>query len=231
MSTVTASISGASCSLTANASARRNGAQVIVSIPWSTTGSGYYGRARINGATVFSKYGGSTAWADFVGSGTYTLTYNNHPGAGSFSIGIDARVQAQSSGTQGNASGSVSCSIGAAEFTLTFDAAGGETPTPTKTVTWGQTYGELPAPVRDGWKFLGWFTEAEAGEEITAEGTVAITADTTLYAHWAEDAFSGVYSAQNGALRQIKEAHIVEGGTVTRLAKAYAVQDGVVSQL
>ena len=231
MATATATSGSARNSLTATASARRNGAQVIISIPWSNTGYGYYGRCRINGDTVYTKYGSDSAWADFGGSGTKTITVNNHPGAGSFSYTIQAAVQAQSAGSLSTDSDTVYCSIGAATFTLTFDPNEGETPTASKTVTFGETYGELPVPTRDGWKFLGWFTAAEEGTEITADSTVAITANTTLYAHWAEDAFSGVYAAQGGELRQIKEAYITEGGTVTRLAKAYAVQDGVVSQL
>ena len=40
----------------------------------------------------------------------------------------------------------------------------------------------LPAPIREGYAFDGWYTEPEAGTLMTAED--AFEGDTTLYAHW-----------------------------------------------
>ena len=42
----------------------------------------------------------------------------------------------------------------------------------------------LPTPKRKGYKFIGWFTEAEGGSMIV-DGDV-LSEDTTLYAHWEE---------------------------------------------
>ena len=39
-------------------------------------------------------------------------------------------------------------------------------------------------PVRPNHSFAGWFTEAEGGDQVTADSIVQITGDTTLYAHW-----------------------------------------------
>ena len=44
--------------------------------------------------------------------------------------------------------------------------------------------GELPTATRRGSAFVGWFTAAEGGTQVTAETIVA--ADVTYYAHWAE---------------------------------------------
>ena len=66
------------------------------------------------------------------------------------------------------------------------------------TVTWNlgtgqsettqQTYGEklvLPIePTRKNADFLGWFTEATGGTQVTANDTFTETADKTYYAHW-----------------------------------------------
>ena len=66
------------------------------------------------------------------------------------------------------------------------------------TVTWNlgtgqsettqQTYGEklvLPTePTRKDAEFLGWFTEATGGTQVTANDTFTETADKTYYAHW-----------------------------------------------
>ena len=78
-------------------------------------------------------------------------------------------------------------------YTLTANANGGSVPetegwtisgsNATKSVTYNDAYGNLPVPVRPGYKFLGWFTEAEGGDEVTAE-TIMGAEDAEIYAHW-----------------------------------------------
>ena len=67
-------------------------------------------------------------------------------------------------------------------YTLTWDLGNGTTEE-TK-----QTYGEklvLPTePTRKNAEFLGWFTEAVGGTQVTANDTFTETADKTYYAHW-----------------------------------------------
>ena len=57
-----------------------------------------------------------------------------------------------------------------------------------RTETTNQTYGEklaLPTePTRKNAEFLGWFTEANGGTQVTANDTFTETADKTYYAHW-----------------------------------------------
>ena len=73
------------------------------------------------------------------------------------------------------------------EYTVTFHVNGGnELDDDEMTVTYGEPYGELPAPTRNGYGFIGWFTAAEGGEQITAESIYTLTADQTLYAQWRE---------------------------------------------
>lgn len=71
-----------------------------------------------------------------------------------------------------------------ASYTITFDPGDGELETTTKSVTYGDTYGELPEPTRAGYSFFAWFTEEDGGTQITPETKVDITADQTLYASW-----------------------------------------------
>ena len=52
--------------------------------------------------------------------------------------------------------------------------------------SFGITIGALPTPVRDGYTFLGWFTAAEGGEQIT-ESTV-VAGNVTYYVHWKQNA-------------------------------------------
>lgn len=45
-------------------------------------------------------------------------------------------------------------------------------------------YGDLTVPVRSGYVFLGWFTEAEGGQQILPEMAMVVAGDHTLYAQW-----------------------------------------------
>ncbi len=78
--------------------------------------------------------------------------------------------------------------------TVTFDLNTDDTsasvdPTEIQVVP-GQPVGALPEPTRDkGWKFLGWYTEAASGLNVTLVGTKiteesVLNEETTLYAHW-----------------------------------------------
>ena len=72
-------------------------------------------------------------------------------------------------------------------YTVTFTVYGGTlNGDPTKTVTYGQTYGKLPTatPSNDNMIFLGWFTGSAGGEKVTADTIVQITKDQTLIARW-----------------------------------------------
>ena len=68
--------------------------------------------------------------------------------------------------------------------------------------------GDLPVPVRDGWTFLGWFTAVDGGERVTAE--TVITADLTLYAHWARVVRTVSFDANGGG--ETPDAIRIESG-------------------
>lgn len=58
----------------------------------------------------------------------------------------------------------------------------------TKSVTYGSTYGSLPAPSKEGYTFLGWYTSETSengdGTAVTASTVVTVTSKQTLYAKW-----------------------------------------------
>lgn len=118
--------------------------------------------------------------------------------------------------------------LAAAKFTVTFDPGQGTTPTASTEVTYGETYGDLPVPVRSGYAFLGWFTEADGGTEVKATDTVSITADQILYAHW--EAMSILHVAEGGETKTVTNIQTVENGTVRKIIGCYSVEDGVVRQ-
>ena len=68
------------------------------------------------------------------------------------------------------------------KYTVTWDLGTGQSETTE------QTYGEkllLPKdPERKNAEFLGWFTEATGGTQVTANDVFTETADKTYYAHW-----------------------------------------------
>jgi len=69
----------------------------------------------------------------------------------------------------------------------------------TKRVKNGGIYGNLPVPFdREGYEFIGWFTAAEGGTQITSDTTVTVTSEQTLYAHWEKQAYTISYDL-NGA--------------------------------
>lgn len=67
---------------------------------------------------------------------------------------------------------------------VSFDANGGTVSEESKTVYYGQTYGVLPTPTREHYRFADWYTAKENGTQVTAETIVNTLANQTLYAHW-----------------------------------------------
>ena len=70
--------------------------------------------------------------------------------------------------------------------TIWLDANGGTLPLSASAVTvyYGHPYGDFPVPHRDYCDFLGWFTDAEGGTQITPDMVCESLADLKLYAHW-----------------------------------------------
>ena len=67
------------------------------------------------------------------------------------------------------------------KYTITFDGKGVAVTPSTKQVTYGQTYGTLPAPTKPGYTFNGWYN---GGNKVQSTDTVDITGNTTLSAQW-----------------------------------------------
>lgn len=72
------------------------------------------------------------------------------------------------------------------ELLLTFDPNGGRISpySAEKKIYPGGLYGQLPEPMRSGYRFCGWFTEPEGGEQIHPGDVVTALDDQTVYAQW-----------------------------------------------
>lgn len=68
------------------------------------------------------------------------------------------------------------------KYTVTF--VDGEKTVSTQAVKGGTAEEPNPAPTRDGYVFKGWYTGAAGGDKY--DFSQPVTADTTLYAHWAK---------------------------------------------
>ena len=67
-------------------------------------------------------------------------------------------------------------------YTLTLDAGEGTVDPATATVTYDAAVGELPVPTRDGYEFAGWTDEN--GTIVTADTVYTVAGDSTLTAQW-----------------------------------------------
>ena len=82
---------------------------------------------------------------------------------------------------------------------VTFDPTGGAVVgQASKFVMPGKKYGELPTANRTGYTFVGWYTEKEAGENITENDVVKEEFDHTLYAQWVINNYTTTFAYGNG---------------------------------
>lgn len=85
------------------------------------------------------------------------------------------------------------------EYTLYFDANGGTCNTDSKVVTYGDLYGELPVPVREGYSFTGWYTASINGTRKMSSDVYEVAGDSMLFAHWTINTYKVTYDfASNG---------------------------------
>ena len=61
--------------------------------------------------------------------------------------------------TQQKATSNITVNYSRPSYTVTFDPAGGEVSSSSKTVKLGDNYGDLPTPTRPGYSFAGWYTK------------------------------------------------------------------------
>ena len=100
-------------------------------------------------------------------------------------------------------------------YTLNFNAnKTGATVSPaSKTVKFETKLGDLPVPSATAYDFLGWFTSATAGTQVTAD-TVYNTADnSTVYAHWAPTTYK-ITLDENGGSTVADVTYNTEAGSI-----------------
>jgi uncharacterized repeat protein (TIGR02543 family) len=186
----------------------------------------------VNTYTVtFNANGGSVSTASKTV--TYASTYGTLPTPTRTGYTFAGWYTAASGGTSITSSTTVSITANqtlyahwtANTYTVTFNANGGGTPSPaSKSVTYASTYGTLATVSRSGHEFLGWFTAASGGTQITESTTVSITAAQTLYAHW--KALSILRVKHNGQWKTSTEIYAKINGVWTPSVTVYTKTNG-----
>jgi uncharacterized repeat protein (TIGR02543 family) len=77
-----------------------------------------------------------------------------------------------------------------------FNPGKGTTPVTSLVLQTGQSIGTLPVASRTGFSFTGWYTAAKGGVKI--DGSEAIAADATYYAHWKANKYTVKFNTNGG---------------------------------
>ena len=97
-------------------------------------------------------------------------------------------------------------------YTVTYNPNGGSVSPTSETKEHGSEYGTMPTPTRSNHRFLGWFTSATAGTQITS--TSIVTGNITLYAHWEVIGHTVTYDySYNGGTSASKTSELVATGS------------------
>lgn len=149
---------------------------------------GTWGNTTSN-STVTQNYGTSVYIANPIRTG-YSFNGWTNSGSGSLS---------GTTYTFGAGNGTLTANWKANNYTVTFNANGGTTPTASKSVTYASSYSTLPTPTRTGYTFQGWYTATSGGTKITSSSTVSTAGNHTLYAQWKINSYDVVYNANGGS--------------------------------
>ena len=147
-------------------------------------GGGYYG-----GAGGSARNGGGGGGSGYIGNSLLTNKYMYcYNCTTSNDVNTKTYTTTNVSGTPTadyakSGSGAARITFAATTLKLTYNNSGG-TGCNTKSVMTGEAYGELCTPIREGYKFDGWYTAESGGTKITASTSVSNNSDHTIYAHW-----------------------------------------------
>lgn len=95
-----------------------------------------------------------------------------------------------------------------------FDANGGSCNLASKPLTYDAEYGELPVATRDGYEFLGWYSDPYGGEEIVADTMVTINYVDRVYARWS-DVESYTFRFDSGSGSACEDINATYGDAIT----------------
>ncbi len=80
--------------------------------------------------------------------------------------------------------------LASAKVTITFNPKNGTVSPKSATIKSGTNIETLPTPKRDGFIFVGWYTELNGGSKVTT--STKFSKSTTIYAHWKKETSSPI---------------------------------------
>ena len=147
----------------------------------TVSGGNISGNLQINSYTEFSVSGGNFSQRvakEYLDS---NLNAELKRASGETPYSYYASVDDATAAAQpGDSVTDLSAAVGGETVQVTLDYCGEETNT-TITVKKGSSL-SLPEPTREGYMFLGWFTDAESGDKVTNE--TSFQESVTIYARW-----------------------------------------------
>lgn len=119
------------------------------------------------------------------------------------------------------------------KFIVKYDPNGGTLPDGTAFQfydnTGAETIKDMPEPTREGYNFLGWFTDPTDGEKITEEDNVPVKSNMTLYAHWEEivETFKVTYDANGGSGTMTGHTEVLPDEEITLKQNGFTAPSGM----
>lgn len=83
-------------------------------------------------------------------------------------------------------------------YTVIFNPTGGSVGTASKSVRYGEQYGTLPTPSRQGYNFAGWYTSEIGGTRITETSVFNVNSSQTLFAQWTANSYTITFNKAGG---------------------------------
>ena len=108
------------------------------------------------------------------------------------------------------------------KYKVVYNANGGTTAEPYKTVTYDSMYGVLDIPTKVGNTFKGWYLDEDFTDEVKSATIVTKTEDHTLYAKWTPNQYAVSFSAPGATidLGGASQITVTYGGTYPKLPTA-----------
>ena len=116
-------------------------------------------------------------------------------------IGIKSNIIYDNAGNGNSAKNSNTFKVLPSTYTVTYNSngCGNDCNPKTKTVTYGEEYGELCTINKTGYKFSGWYTATNGGTKITSSSTYNIESDQTLYARCSAKTVNVTFNKNDGS--------------------------------
>ena len=148
----------------------------------------------------FNGNGGSTPASRSVNAGEAYGTLPTSSRTGYDFVGWftakDGGTQVSANTKMGNANTTLYAHWKQKIYTLAFNSNGGSA-VGSRSIAYGEAYGTLPIPTRQGYYFEGWFTSASGGTKVW-ETSVMGAGNVTVYAHWGPVGDTGPFSFSYG---------------------------------